>query len=47
MFIHWGHCSQRGWELSWPLVDGSSALPGGQSVGLEESHSTATSRVQL
>jgi len=32
MFIHWGHCSQRGLELSWPLVGGSSALPGGKSV---------------
>jgi alpha-L-fucosidase len=41
MFIHWGHCSQHGWELSWPLVGGSSALPGGQSVGVEEYHSTA------
>ena len=27
MFIHWGHCSQRELELSWPLVGGSSALP--------------------
>ena len=41
MFIHWGHCSQRGLELSWPLVGGSSALPGGQSIGVEEYHSTA------
>ena len=33
MFIHWGHCSQRGLELSWPLVGGVGALPDGQSVG--------------
>ncbi len=32
---------KRGWELSWPLVGGSSALPGGQSVDVEEYHSTA------
>ena len=41
MFIHWAPASQRGWELSWPLVGGSSALPGGQSIGVEEYHSTA------
>ena len=42
MFIHWAPSSQRGWELSWPLVGGSSALPGGQSLSVEEYHSTAT-----
>jgi alpha-L-fucosidase len=41
MFIHWGHCSQRGLELSWPLVGGVGALPNGQSVGVDEYHSTA------
>jgi alpha-L-fucosidase len=41
MFIHWGHCSQRGLELSWPLVGGIGALPSGQSVGVAEYHSTA------
>ena len=41
MFIHWGHCLQRGLELSWPLVGGVSALPGGQSIGVDEYHSTA------
>ena len=41
MFIHWAPCSQRGWELSWPLVGGSSALPGGQSIAVDEYHSTA------
>ena len=42
MFIHWAASSQRGWELSWPLVGGSSALPDGQSLSVEEYHSTAT-----
>lgn len=41
MFIHWGPASQRGWELSWPLVGGSSALPGCQDVPVDEYHSTA------
>ena len=27
MFIHWGHSSQQGVELSWPMVGGNSALP--------------------
>jgi alpha-L-fucosidase len=41
MFIHWGHCSQRGLELSWPLVGGVGALPNSQSVAVDEYHSTA------
>jgi alpha-L-fucosidase len=41
MFIHWAPASQRGWELSWPLVGGSSALPGCQDVAVDEYHSTA------
>ncbi|MGA7618651.1 alpha-L-fucosidase, partial [Candidatus Binatus sp.] len=41
MFIHWGHCSQRGLELSWPLVGGVGALPDWQSVAVDEYHSTA------
>jgi len=41
MFIHWGPCSQRGLELSWPLVGGVGALPDGQSVTVDEYHSTA------
>ncbi|HUA35496.1 MAG TPA: alpha-L-fucosidase [Candidatus Binataceae bacterium] len=41
MFIHWGHCSQSGWELSWPLVGGVGVLPDGQSVGVEEYHAGA------
>ncbi len=38
MFICWGHCSQRGIELSWPLV-GWDRLP--YNVPVEEYHSTA------
>jgi alpha-L-fucosidase len=41
MFIHWSHCSQRGLDLSWPLVGGVGAIPSGQTVGVAEYHSTA------
>ncbi len=41
MFIHWAPASQRGWELSWPLVGGVGALPHSQSVPVAEYHSTA------
>ncbi|HEY6417814.1 MAG TPA: alpha-L-fucosidase [Candidatus Binataceae bacterium] len=41
MFIHWGPSSQRGWELSWPLVGGVGALPNSQSVAVDEYHATA------
>jgi alpha-L-fucosidase len=27
MFVHWGHVSQQGLELSWPMVGGTPALP--------------------
>ena len=27
MFVHWGHSSQRGVELSWPMTGGIEALP--------------------
>jgi alpha-L-fucosidase len=27
MFIHWGHSSQQGIELSWPMVGSNAALP--------------------
>jgi alpha-L-fucosidase len=27
MFIHWGHSSQQGVELSWPMVGSNAALP--------------------
>jgi alpha-L-fucosidase len=38
MFICWGHCSQRGLELSWPLV-GWDMLP--YNIPVDEYHSTA------
>jgi alpha-L-fucosidase len=38
MFICWGHCSQRGLELSWPLV-GWDMLP--YNILVDEYHSTA------
>jgi alpha-L-fucosidase len=40
MFIHWGHSSQQGIELSWPLVGGNFALPGG-NVEVERYHASA------
>jgi alpha-L-fucosidase len=41
MFVHWDHASQQGLELSWPLVGGVFALPRGQSVPVEQYHSSA------
>src|SRR5262249_27558652 len=41
MFIHWGASSQRGWELSWPLVGGIGLLPGSPAVSVDDYHSTA------
>lgn len=41
MFVHWGHSSQRGCELSWPLVGGVFSLPYCQNIPVEEYHSTA------
>jgi alpha-L-fucosidase len=38
MFVCWGHCSQRGLELSWPLV-GWDMLP--YNILVDEYHSTA------
>ena len=41
MFIHWGHCSTRGLELSWPLVGGNKALPLCQDMPVAEYQSSA------
>ncbi len=41
MFIHWGHVSQKGWELSWPLVGGNTVLPACQDVPAEVYHESA------
>ena len=43
LFIHWGHSSQRGCELSWPMVGGVFALPDQRDVSVEQYHSTAAS----
>jgi alpha-L-fucosidase len=41
MFVHWGHSSQQGIELSWPLVGGVFALPACTSVPVDQYHSSA------
>jgi alpha-L-fucosidase len=41
MFVHWGHSSQRGCELSWPLVGGTPALPHCGDIPVDEYHATA------
>ena len=42
LFIHWGHGSTRGWELSWPLVGGIGNLPACQDVPAATYHANAT-----
>lgn len=41
MFVHWGHSSQQGIELSWPLVGAVFALPLCSTVPVEEYHASA------
>lgn len=41
MFVHWGHSSGRGCELSWPLVGGVFSLPFCTNIPVDEYHSTA------
>ena len=41
MFIHWDHASQRGLEVSWPMVGGVFSLPRCQSVTPDEYHALA------
>ena len=41
MFVHWGHSSARGWELSWPLVGGVFSLPHCQDVAIADYHQNA------
>jgi alpha-L-fucosidase len=36
MFVHWGFISQRGMELSWPLVGGIPVLPYSAAVDVDE-----------
>lgn len=41
MFVHWGHSSQQGLELSWPLVGGVFSLPFCSNIPVEQYHATA------
>lgn len=41
MFVHWGHSSARGWELSWSLVGGVFSLPHCQDVAIADYHQNA------
>src|SRR5689334_18308585 len=41
MFVHWGHASVHGVELSWPLVGGTFALPECTSMPVDEYHAGA------
>jgi alpha-L-fucosidase len=41
MFIHWDHASQRGIEISWPLVGGVGGLTQGREKSTEDYHATA------
>ena len=41
LFVHWGHGSQQGWELSWPLVGGAPNLHRCQDVPAEMYHANA------
>ena len=41
MFVHWGHSSQQGIELSWPLVGAVFALPTCPTVPVEQYHASA------
>jgi len=43
MFVHWGHSSQQGIELSWPLVGGVFSLPLCGNIPVEQYHATASS----
>jgi Alpha-L-fucosidase. len=41
LFFHWGHSSQRGVELSWPMVGGNFALPHCQDIPVADYQATA------
>lgn len=42
MFVHWGHSSQQGIELSWPLVGGFTAIPGAADIPVAQYHASAS-----
>jgi alpha-L-fucosidase len=41
LFVHWGHGSRQGWELSWPLVGGAPNLHRCQDVPAATYHANA------
>jgi alpha-L-fucosidase len=41
LFVHWGHGSRQGWELSWPLVGGAPNLHRCQDVPADAYHANA------
>jgi alpha-L-fucosidase len=42
VFVHWGHSSRQGWELSWPLAGGLRVFPACQDVPAAAYHAGAT-----
>jgi alpha-L-fucosidase len=40
LFVHWGHGSQRGLELSWPMVGGTPVLPFCQDLAVTDYYRT-------
>ena len=41
MFVHWGHVSEQGLELSWPMAGGTPALPFSTPVPVADYQSSA------
>jgi alpha-L-fucosidase len=41
LFVHWGHSSQQGVELSWPLAGGHAALPMSGDLSVAQYHASA------
>jgi alpha-L-fucosidase len=41
MFVHWGHVSQQGLELSWPMAGGVGVLPYSSPVSVADYHASA------
>ena len=40
-FIHWGHISQQGIELSWPMVGGVFSLPNAGPIKVADYQASA------
>ncbi|HEX2849068.1 MAG TPA: alpha-L-fucosidase [Acidimicrobiales bacterium] len=41
LFVHWGHSSQQGLELSWPMAGGTAALPFSHAVPVADYQASA------